>query len=901
MGPMRDWQAYVRSQLTLPAHAPEREARIIRELAAQVEDIYREALASGLSDDEADAHARAQIPDWRTLARDLERADRTHQQPSVERLANALDATPGPRAGVSQMFAHVLRDLRFGVRQLLRAPGFSVVAILTLALGIGATSAIFSVVNGVLLRPLPFPQPEGLVRVHEVVPQYGRFSVSPAAFFDWRDQNTVFERVAAYGNTSGTFAWSDGPERVVGAAVSWDLFELLRVQPALGSGFTAAQDQDGANTVIVLSHGLWQRRFGSDPSVVGRGITVNGRALTVVGVMPKEFYYPTRVAEYWQPLALETANPSRGGHYLGVVARIKPDVTIERASSEMKMIAERLATQYPDTSANESAEVVPLHEQIVGTVRPALMTLLIAVGVVVLIACANVANLLLVRASVREREVAIRAAMGAGRYRIVMQMLAESLVLAAAGGTLGLLLAYLAIPAIQSLGAGSIPRVADVTIDGTVGLFVMGATVVTGVVFGLVPALQMSRTGAGVVLKEGGRSSVGASGRWMRSALLVGEVALSLMLLVGAALLLKSFVKLTNVNPGFTAEGVLAFQVSLPESAYPEEASGLTFFDTLLTRLQASPGVRNVAAVQTLPMRGGYVLTFEVDGRPPSRPGEEPSANHRVVTPTYFSTLKIPVRRGRTFTAQDTASSPKVAIVDEAFADRHFAGQDPIGQRLDIGNGSDGAYEIVGIVGTINQNGLDAEPTPTMYVPLTQDVMATLWIVVGTDGDPGALSATVRQVLAGIDRTLPAYSMTPLATVLAESIATQRFSMLLILLFGLVALFLAAVGLYGVVAYTVSLRTREIGLRMAIGAQPGDILRLILGGGMTLAAIGVALGIVGAIAASSLVESMLFDVAPTDPASYVVTAALLLSIAAVACYIPARRAMRVDPMVTLQE
>lgn len=901
MGPMRDWQAYVRSQLTLPAHAPEREARIIRELAAQVEDIYREARASGLSDDEADAHARAQIPDWRSLARDLERADRTHQQPSLERLANALEATPGSHAGVSSMFAHVLRDLRFGVRQLFRAPGFSVVAILTLALGIGATSAIFSVVNGVLLRPLPYPQSEGLVRVHEVVPQYGRFAVSPAAFFDWRAQNTVFERMAAYSNTSGTFAWSDGPERVVGAAVSWDLFELLRVPPALGSGFTAAQDQDGANNVIVLSHGLWQRRFGSDPSVVGRGITVNGRALTIVGVMPQDFYYPTRVAEYWQPLALDTANPSRGGHFLGVVARTKADVTIERAASEMRMIAERLATQYPDTSANESAEVVPLHEQVVGSVRPALMTLLIAVAVVVLIACANVANLLLVRASVREREVAIRAAMGAGRHRIVMQMLAESVVLATAGGSLGLLLAYLAIPAIQSLGAGSIPRVADVTIDGTVVLFVMGATLLTGVLFGLVPALQMSRTGAGTVLKDGGRSAVGSSGQWMRSALLVGQVALSLMLLVGAALVLKSFVKLTNVNPGFTADGVLAFQVSLPESAYPEEASGLAFFDALLTRLHASPGVRNVGAVQTLPMRGGYVLTFEVDGRPPARPGEEASANHRVVTPNYFTTLKIPVRRGRTFTAQDTASSPKVAVVDEAFADRHFAGQDPIGQRLDIGNGSDGSYEIVGIVGTINQNGLDAEPTPTMYVPLTQDVMATLWVVVGTDGDPGALAGTVRQVLAGIDRTLPAYSITPLATVLAESIATQRFSMLLILLFGVVALFLAAVGLYGVVAYTVSLRTREIGLRVAIGAQPRDILRLILGGGMTLAAIGVALGIVGAIAASSLVESMLFNVAPTDPVSYVGTAALLLSIAAVACYIPARRALRVDPMITLQE
>lgn len=898
---MRDWQAFVRSQLTLPALAPEREARIVRELAAQVEDFYREAFAGGMTETEADAHARAQITDWRAFARDLERADRAHHQPRVERLANALDATQGRSAGVSQMFAHVLRDLRFGVRQLVKAPGFSLVAILTLALGIGATSAIFSVVNGVLLRPLPFPQADQLVRVHEVVPQYGRFSVSPAAFLDWRDQNTVFERVAAYTNTSGTFAWPDGPERVVGAAVSWDLFELLRVPPALGSGFNAAQDAAGANNVIVISHGLWQRRFGGDPSVIGTGITVSGQALTVIGVMPADFYYPTRLAEYWQPIALPTANPTRGGHYLGVIARTKGDVTVERAESEMKMIAERLATQYPDTSANESAEVVALHEQIVGAIRPALVTLLIAVGVVVLIACANVANLLLVRASVREKEVAIRAALGAGRQRIVIQMLSESLVLATVGGALGLLLAYLAIPAIQSLSAGSIPRVADVTIDGTVLLFVMGASLLTGVIFGLVPALQMSRTGAGAVLKEGGRSSVGSRGRWMRSALLVTEVALSLMLLVGAALLLRSFTKLTNVDPGFTAEGVLAFQVSLPQTAYPEDVNRLTFFDTLLELLAAAPAVRQVGAVQTLPMRGGYVLTFEIDGRPPARAGEEPSANHRVVTPDYFKALNIPVRRGRTFTRQDTATSPMVAVVDEAFAQRHFADQDPIGQRIDIGNGTDGSYEIVGVVGTISQDGLDATPTPTMYVPLTQDVFGTMWVVVGTSGDANALTGTVRQVLGGIDRTLPAYSITALTTVLEDSVAQRRFSMLLILLFGLVALFLAAVGLYGVVAYTVSLRAKEIGLRMAIGAQPRDVLRLILGGGMKLAAIGVVFGIVGAVAASTLVESMLFEVAPTDPASYAVTALLLLTIAAIACYIPARRALRVDPMITLQE
>ena len=897
---MRDWHAFVRTHLSLPDLSPEREARIVRELAAQVEDFYREAIARGLSEAEADAYASAQVTDWPRFARDVMRADRAHLQPRLERLANVLDTTPGPSSGVARMFAQLLRDLRFGVRQLVKAPGFSIVAILTLTLGIGATTAIFSVVNGVLLRPLPFPQPEGLVRVHEVVPQYGLFSVAPANFLDWRDQNTVFERIATYGGASGTFAWADGPERVQGTNVSWDLFELLRVPPALGSSFTADQDRPGNNNVIVISHALWQRRFNGDPAVVGQAATVNGARMTIQGVMPAGFYYPTRTSEFWRPIAINPANATRGGHFLGVVARLKDDVTLDRAGAEMKMIAERLATQYPNNSADESAEVVALHEQVVGAIRPALTTLLIAVGVVVLIACANVANLLLVRASVREKEIAIRAAMGAGRRRLIMQMLSESMVLALVGGVLGLLLAYLAIPAVQSLSAGSIPRVADVTIDRTVLFFVLAASLVTGIIFGLVPALQLSRTGAGAVLKEGGRSSVGSGGRWLRSTLLVGEVALSLMLLVGAALLLRSFSNLTRVDPGFDAEGVLAFQVSLPEASYSGRAARVQYYDSLLSRLAAVPSVASASAVQTLPLRGDYVLSVTIQGQPEPPPGETPSANYRAITPGYFSTLAIPVLRGRTFSSQDSETSVPVAVVDEAFVQRHYPGEEAIGRRIDIGNGTVGA-EIVGIVGSVNYSGLDAVPTPTMYMPVTQDGFGTMWVMARTSGDPSALTGTVRAIVKELDGTLPAYSITPLATVLDESVAQRRFSMLLILIFGLVALFLAAVGLYGVVAYTVSLRTKEIGLRMAIGAQPRDVLKLIVGGGMKLAMVGVVVGTIGAFAASSIVETMLFEVETTDPVSYAATAGLLLVIAAVACYIPARRAMRVDPMVTLQE
>jgi putative ABC transport system permease protein len=901
---MRDWQAFVRSHLDLPDLVPERESRIVRELAAQLEDFYREAIGRGASGAEADAHACAQITDWRRMADELLRADRPHARGRADRLADLLqDSVPAAgsrRGGGAFMLANALRDSRYAIRQLRRTPGFTIVAILTLALGIGATTAIFTVVNSVLLRPLPFPAAESLVRVHEVVPQYGRFSVAPAAFLDWRRQNTVFERLAAYMGTSGTLLDADGPERIQGASVSWDLFELLRVAPAAGSGFTASQDQPNAAGVIVISHGLWQRRFGGDRSVVGRSINLNSAPATIIGVMPPDFYFPSRTAEFWQPIAIDPAQAPRGAHFLGVIARTKPGVTLDQANAEMRTIAERLAQQYPDASANESAEVVPLHEQIVGRVRPALLTLLAAVGVVVLIACANVANLLLVRASVREKEVAIRAALGAGRQRLALQMLAESVLLGVGGGVVGVLLAYLAIPVVQTLGANSIPRVADIAIDERVLAFTFGASVLTGLLFGLGPAWHASRAGLGAVLKEGGRSSATSGGRWVRSGLLVAEVALSIVLLVGATLLLRSFAKLTDVNPGFASANVLAFQVSLPLTTYPGDGPRITFFDSLLERLQATPDVRATSIVQTLPMRGTYVLSVEIKGRPPVKPGEELSASYRAISAGYFETLNVPLLRGRLLTTRDTEKPPMVAVIDDAFAKRYFPDEDPIGHGIDIGNGSDGFYEIVGVVGNVNYSGLDAVPPPTMYVPFKQDLFGTMWVLVKSDGDPSRLTGAVREAVRGIDRTLPAYSITPLATVLSESVADRRFSMVLLGFFALLAIFLAAVGLYGVVAYSVSQRTREIGLRVAIGARPGDVVRMVVGGGMKLAIVGVVIGLVGAVGLAQLVETMLFGVTPSDPASYGATALILLAVAALASYVPARRAMRVDPLTALQ-
>jgi putative ABC transport system permease protein len=794
----------------------------------------------------------------------------------------------------------MLSDMRYGLRQMLKAPGFTIVAILTLAFGIGATSAIFSVINGVMLRPLPFPEPDTLVRVFEIVPQYGRFSVAPANFFDWRQQNGVFERIAAYTGGTDTFTGNEGPERITMTAVSWDLFELLRVAPTLGRGFRQEEDQPNQNTSIVLSHGMWQRRFGGDPNVLGRSVVLGGTPVTIVGVMPEGFYFPTRDTEFWRPVALNPAKASRGGHFLGVIARLKPGVSVPQAGAEMKAIAERLALQYPEASRNESAETILLHNLIVGPIRPMLLTLLAAVGVVVLIACANVANLLLVRASGREKEIAIRAAMGAGRRRLVTQMLAESLVLALAGGALGVLLAWLAVTPIQTLGAGSIPRVADVTLDRTVLAFAFLVTVATGFLFGLAPAWQASRGALGATLKEGGRSSATSAGRGVRSALLVAEVALSIVLLVGATLLLRSFAKLTNVDPGFRPENVLAFRVALPQTSYPKEHNQIAFFDRLLEKLQGASGVEAAAMNHQLPMRGGYVLSFTLQGRPVER-GSEPAANYRAVSPTYFATLEVPLRRGRTFGPHDNETSPRVAIVDDTFVRRHFPTEDPIGHGIDIGNGTDGFYEIVGVVGDVHDGGLDAAPEPTMYVPFKQGPFSSMWMLVRTAGDPAQFSGAARQAVSQIDGNLPAFSMTPLTEVISDSVAQRRFSMLLLVVFAIVALFLAAVGLYGVVAYSVSLRTQEIGVRMAVGAGPGDVLRMVIGGGMKLALVGVAIGIAAALGVSRLVATMLFGVTPFDPTSYAATASVLLGVCVVACYVPARRAMGVDPLVALRQ
>jgi putative ABC transport system permease protein len=798
------------------------------------------------------------------------------------------------------MLPDLLRDVRLAVRSLTKAPGFAIAAVLTLALGVGATSAIFSVVNGVVLRPMPYPNPDSLVMVWEITPQSGQFSVAPGNFFDWRRQATTFEGLAALGNSDVTLQGPNGPEQLPAAFVSSEFFRVMGVRPAMGRGFTLEEETPGRDAVIVLSHGAWQRRFGADPRVLGSTVSINGRQSTIVGIMPAGFAFPS-TAELWFPFAMDQAKAPRGGHYLGVIGRIKPGVAHERAEAEMKAIAERLALQYPDPNAGESAMIVPLHEQVTGEVRPALLTLLAAVAMTVLIACANVANLLLVRGSVRRKELAIRAALGASRGRLVRQMLVESLVLSLAGGVIGIALAQLAIRPLKVLSAGTLPRVTEISIDLSVLAFAFGVSLLTGIVFGLAPAWQAASAALVDVLRDGGRGSHSPIARWMRSGLLIAEVALSMMLLVGAALLLRSFANVTGIDPGFRPDGVLTFRVSLPNATYPDGHQRMTFYDALTTRLEALPGVRGAGLVQTLPLKGDYLLGFELQGAPPVRQEDRLSANYRAISGQYFQTLAIPVMRGRTFTDRDKDGAPLVAIVDEAFARRYFPGEDPIGRGIDIGNGSDGFAEIVGVVGSVRYDGLANTPRPMMYAPLAQDGFGTMWVVARTTGDPVDLMTEARQVVRSLDPALPAYSMNTLEDVISESIAPRRFPMLLLGLFAAIALGLAAVGLYGVVAYGVSLRTQEIGIRMAIGAGRGDVLRMIVAGGMRVALIGVVAGIAGALALSRLLRTMLFGVTVVDPASYAVTALMLLTVAALACYIPARRAMRLDPLTALRQ
>jgi predicted permease len=808
----------------------------------------------------------------------------------------------------------LFRDVRYGIRSLLTRPSFTAIVVITLALGIGANTAIFSVVNAVLLRPLPYADAERLM-----VPWGSRGDtqhnavVSYPDFVDWQARTQTLEYVAAY-NSSGTLLREGDaePELITGAAVSADLFPLLKIVPILGHPFTRADDQSSAPTAIMLGYGLWQRRFNSDPNIVGRQIRIGSTSATVTGVLPEGFRFPAQASktEFLRPLAstLGDRTQRRNSYSLRVVARLKPGLTVAAAESEMQAIGVQLEQQYPDEGFRLGARLISLHDEITWGSRTPLLVLLGVVGFVLLIACANVANLMLARAAARHREIAIRAALGAGRRRIVRQLLTESLLLSLFGGALGLLVSWWGLHFLLAASSLNIPGLKDVGLDPSVLGFTAVISVLTGVFFGLAPALQASRADLQDALKAGGRNAGSAAvPNRVRAVLVVVEVALSLVLLVGAGLLSKSFLLLSEVSPGFEPEHVLSTDLSLSKSKYPQPEQQQAGFAEIVSRAASIPGVEAAAVINPLPLAGNSSAnTFLIAGRPALRPEDKPISNHRTISPDYFRALQIPLSRGRVFDERDNQHAPPVLIVNETFARRYFAGTEALGQRIIIegergDNGQPPPREIIGIVGDVRHESLDTESGPEYYVPYTQAPEAFMSLVVRSSAaNPGSLAASLREAIKQTDKDQYVAAIQPMTKLVADSVARSRFNTLLTGLFAAVALLLASVGIFGVLNYTVAQRTQEIGLRVALGAQTRDVLRLVLGQGVRLILFGLGLGLAASLALTRVLAGMLFGVTPTDPLTFVAVSFLLAIVALLACYIPAHRATKVDPLVALR-
>ena len=805
------------------------------------------------------------------------------------------------------------QDVRYGFRMLWKSPGFTLVTVLALALGIGANTAIFSVVNTVLLKPLPFPNAERIVYMGEWSQQIPEMSVSYPNFMDWRDQNQVFEQIAAFRSANYVLTGAGEPERLDGRQVSAPFFTVLGVSPALGRNFTPEEDKPGANPVALISHGFWQRRLGSDPSIVNRPLLLNGESYTVIGVLPQTFEWQSPV-DVFVTVGLHSDRlmnrDSHPGMY--VLGLLKPGVTPEQARTDMKAIAARLAQQYPKSNEGTSVALETLQDQAVQDIRPALLILLAAVGFVLLIACANVANLLLARAASRSKEIAIRTALGAGRLRIIRQLLTESVMLSVLGGALGLLFAMWGIDALVSVVPDDIPRllVANIGLDARVLAFTFGISVLTGLLFGLAPAMQASKSNLNESLKEGGRSgSAGGSHQRVRNMLVVSEVALSLLLLVGAGLLIKSFMRLQQTDLGFDPENVLTLRVPLPEARYKENAKVASFWDELQTRVRALPGVESVGLTRGLPMNGGIESGITVEGQEVANNKDITIAVNLFTSAEYFRTMNIPLMSGRYFTEQDTKDSQPVVLVDEMLAARFFPNTDPVGKRLKMGGADNQApwMQIVGVVKHVKHYSPDEEGRVEVYTPykqVPQEFFAaatrSMWLAVRTKADPTSLTNAIRNEVQAIDKDQPISNVDTMENIVAATVAPQKFATWLLGLFAGTAMLLAAIGIYGVMAYSVTQRTHEIGIRMALGAKNTDVLRMVVGQGMKLALVGVAFGLVGAFAATRLMSSLLFGVSATDPLTYGGVAVLLAAVALFACLIPARKATRVDPMIALR-
>jgi putative ABC transport system permease protein len=896
---MPNWNHIVREHLAVLRLPPEREIEIVEEQALHLEAAYEDALAAGYSEAEAEARA-AQGYDWRLLECELSRA----VQPLAARAWRPSLELIERRGGLRMEL--LLQDLRIGARMLFKNPGFTLIAVLTLALGIGANTAIFSVVNAVLLRPLPYQEPQQLVMVWETDENNAPTLVAPANFTDWSEQSQSVVNLAAIRGWDANLTGAGEPERLRGAQATADLFKALGVQPLVGRAFLPGEDQEGSPRVVVLSYGLWRRRFGADASVVGKDIMINGLNRTVVGVMPPDFKLPMLTAraaptksELWTPWVMSANYRKRRDlGQLSVIARLKPGVTAAQAQAELSAISARQPR--PETGVRPGAQVIPLHDNLVGDVRQALLVLLGAVGFVLLIACANVANLLLTRSAARRQEIAIRAALGADRWRVIQQLLTESLLLALSGGVLGLWLASWSTVALVALSPENLPRADEIGVDWRVLGFTCALSLLTGLVFGLAPAWQSSRLDLHTTLKESGRGLPGGRGR-LSDLLVVSELALALALLAGAGLFVNSFWRLSRVDAGFEAAHALTLQVSLPGAKYPESAQQIAFFDQVIARVGALPGVQAVGVASAIPLTGWQNQTpFLAEGRQELSQQEELDT----VSPDYFRAMGIPLQAGRAFNEQDQFNAPRVVIVSQGLARRYWPGENPVGKRLRFpGSPNEPWRTIVGVVGDIKQASLAGEATREYYLPHRQDnwgFTSSMTLVVRATVEPSGLIGAVSEQVRAVDKDLPIYNVKTMAQLRAQSAAASRFQTLLLGSFAAIALLLAAVGIYGVMAYAVARRTQELGLRLALGAQAGDVLKLVLARGLKLIFLGVAIGLLAALALTRWLETLLFGVRPTDPLTFGAIALVLIVIALLACWIPARRATKVDPLTALR-
>ena len=805
----------------------------------------------------------------------------------------------------------LMQDLRYALRTLQKNPGFALIAIVTLALGIGANTAIFSVVNGVLLKPLPYREPEQLVRVFERSQAQPRFPMAQGNFQDYREQNTTLSGLALYTRHDMELSQDDKPERLAGLRVTAGFFELLGVAPLLGREFRREDELPGNNSFVILSHALWQRRFSGDPGIVGKAITLSGQPFTVVGVMPPGVQHVGgdyrsmphgESVDLWGPLELKP-QAGRGAHFCNAIGRMKPGVTLAQAEASFNLIADRLAQQYPRTNQGWRIAMQPLHEEIVGRVQTTLLVLFGAVFFVLLIVCVNVANLLLARATVREREVAVRAALGAGRWRIVRQLLTESVLLAVLGGAAGILLAKWLIAALGVLGREQLPRLQAVSLDGRILLFTLALTLLTGVLFGLAPALQAGQLNLNEVLKEGGRSG-GTSRRQrrLRDALVISEVALALVLLVGAGLLMRSFWKLQQTNPGFNPEGVLTASLTLPGARYGDVSKVAAFQQQLLERLTALPGVQAIGLTSDLPWTGyDENAGFTIEGKT-FPPNQEPSARYHYASTDYFRTIGVPLIAGRFFSAEDHPGTPNVVLINRSMAERYWPGESAVGKRFTFASQPQEKdwNTVAGVVGDVKDFPYSPAAEPAFYWPMTQEPTREMILAVRANADPSQLVEAVRGEVRAIDKDLPLAEVKTLETIAATAVAGQRFTLWLVGLFALTALLLSAIGIYSVLSYLVAQRTHEIGVRMALGAKRRDVLRLLIGQGMSLAFLGVTLGLVASFGLTRLLKNLLFNVSATDPLTFAAIVLLLTTVALLACFIPAWRATKVDPLVALR-